>query len=311
MTPMNHLSGTLTLTRRLSTHDLWLAEPFNRAQAWIDILLLANTERHELRIRGVPVVVERGQLAWSIVSLADRWQWGREKAAGFLRELAAKGMVRVKSDTVSTLITVTNYNTYQTPHPATNQAADPSADTTPDRATDPTQSKEKGGEIGRGERARAESGTPPNPTAPIASASNPPTLDDVIEFLDTTETRGALLDVGAPFIPEPWAVDWYASMVENNRSFNRWTTTLLLRFRSDFQRRHPKALGDLAAPPNGAGSTAVHLIASQKAREAINRELREVSDQLDALAGTTPDAEHHALRARERELQTSLFSIPV
>jgi hypothetical protein len=125
-TPFN---GVVTLVKSLAQHDIWLAEPFNRAQAWVDLLLLANDQPRTIRLAGQEIQVECGQLAWSNVSLADRWRWSRPKVIGFLNELAERGMIKLAPNNRTTLITIVNYRTY-------NRRSDTTTDSTVDTRID-------------------------------------------------------------------------------------------------------------------------------------------------------------------------------
>ena len=89
------LSGKVTLVRALAGHDLWHAEKFCRQAALVDLLLLANTEAATAPARGGSKVdVHRGCVAYSIQSLARRWQWSDVKVTGYLRELAQQGVIK-------------------------------------------------------------------------------------------------------------------------------------------------------------------------------------------------------------------------
>ena len=74
----------------------WLAEPFTRGQAWVDLLLLANHKEGFIRRRGVLVAVERGQVGYSEEALAARWKWSKGKVRRFLSELARLSRVSRK-----------------------------------------------------------------------------------------------------------------------------------------------------------------------------------------------------------------------
>lgn len=67
--------------------EYWLSEPFTRAQAWIDLLLLANHRAGNVCKRGITFEVKRGQVGYSEEALAKRWQWSRGKVRRFLFEL--------------------------------------------------------------------------------------------------------------------------------------------------------------------------------------------------------------------------------
>ena len=59
--------GWIKLHRSIQDNELWLSEPFTKAQAWIDLLLLADSENNGKYKRGN---VYRGK-KW----LAERWGW--------------------------------------------------------------------------------------------------------------------------------------------------------------------------------------------------------------------------------------------
>ncbi len=102
---------------------LWDEKPFTHAQAWIDMLMLTNYKTGHIRPRGILVHINRGQLGWSRERLAKRWGWSRGKVKRFLSELETAGQIEQQKSNVTSLITIINYEQYQT------------GDTT-DRATD-------------------------------------------------------------------------------------------------------------------------------------------------------------------------------
>lgn len=106
-------SGWIKLYRKLLSNDLWIAEPFTRGQAWIDLLLLANHKQGFIIIRGNKVVVKRGQVGWSEVKLSRRWKWSRNKVRRFLVLLKKEGQIEQQKSSVTSLITLTNFDPYQ------------------------------------------------------------------------------------------------------------------------------------------------------------------------------------------------------
>ena len=109
------MDGWLKLWRKLGDSELWLAEPFTRGQAWVDLLMLANHTDGYLRKRGIRVEVRRGQVGWSEGKLAKRWQWSRGKVRRFMSELASEKeqkTVQQKSN-ITNLNTILNYEQYQ------------------------------------------------------------------------------------------------------------------------------------------------------------------------------------------------------
>ncbi len=76
-------------------------------------LSLANHKTGYFRKRGRKIFVQRGQVGRSIKGLADRWQWSQGKVKRFLRELEDEGQTESKSDNLTTLISIVNYDRYQ------------------------------------------------------------------------------------------------------------------------------------------------------------------------------------------------------
>ncbi|MBN1830006.1 MAG: hypothetical protein JW884_12815 [Deltaproteobacteria bacterium] len=134
---MGNNTGWIKLHRSVMDTPEWLAEPFTRAQAWVDLLLLANHKTGFIRRRGILVTVGRGQVGYSVDSLAARWKWSKCKALRFFSDLKIGGRItrqtsanpeldrhsvdnqsRIektipKKSSVTSLITIINYERYQ------------------------------------------------------------------------------------------------------------------------------------------------------------------------------------------------------
>ena len=95
--------------------DLWLEEKFTRGQAWVDLLMLTNHEDGQIRKRGIPIDIHRGEIGWSEEALAERWEWARGKVRRFLFELSSKTVQQIEQQktNVTSLIKVTNWEVYQ------------------------------------------------------------------------------------------------------------------------------------------------------------------------------------------------------
>ena len=119
--------GWIKLHRRVMDSDAYLTEPFCRNMAWIDLLLLANHKPGFMRVRGLRIEINRGQVGYSMVTLAARWKWSRGKVERFLDELEAEQQIEQQKNRVTTLISILNYETYQGDE-ATNEATDRATD---------------------------------------------------------------------------------------------------------------------------------------------------------------------------------------
>jgi len=107
--------GWISIHRRIQECFLWVdKEPFDRRSAWIDLLLSANHDDKKVMFEGKPVNVKRGDRLTSILALADRWHWSRHKVSNFLNVLESEQMIVQKRDNKKTLITIVNYEVYQT-----------------------------------------------------------------------------------------------------------------------------------------------------------------------------------------------------
>lgn len=88
-------------------------EPFTKGQAWVDLLLLANHSEGFISPRGVVVVVHRGQVGMSELQLSIRWKWSRTKTKKYLDLLEKECQIKQHRDNVSLLLTIVNYDMYQ------------------------------------------------------------------------------------------------------------------------------------------------------------------------------------------------------
>lgn len=107
------MGGWVKLHRQIQYNNLYFSEPFNRALAWIDLLLLANHKDAYFFKRGVKVDVKIGQIGYDIESLSKRWKWSRGKVERFLKTLENENQIVRQKNNVTTLISIVNYIEYQ------------------------------------------------------------------------------------------------------------------------------------------------------------------------------------------------------
>jgi hypothetical protein len=79
--------------------------------------MLANHAPTTFLIRGNSVSVERGQLAYSIRTLSKRWRWNKRTTEKFFSWLQSSQMIHYRKSNLTTIITLTNYERYQTSAP--------------------------------------------------------------------------------------------------------------------------------------------------------------------------------------------------
>lgn len=105
--------GYILLSRSIQDHWLWEDEPFDKARAWIDLLMLANYEDKKIIYKGEVVLCKRGDVNLSLSYLAKRWKWSRHKVTDFLDLLERDKMVEQKRTVHRTVITLVNYELHQ------------------------------------------------------------------------------------------------------------------------------------------------------------------------------------------------------
>ena len=105
-------NGWVKLHRSITDHWVWDCE-FSYAQAWIDLLIFANHAEKKLTIKGQLITIERGQQARSEVTLSKSWKWSRNKVRRFLKNLENDGMISQKTTHLTSIITICNYDDFQ------------------------------------------------------------------------------------------------------------------------------------------------------------------------------------------------------
>ncbi len=91
--PVNE--GWVKIHRNIQDNPLWTSEPFNRALAWVDLILLANHKDGYIYVRDHKIQVRRGQVGWSQQRLSKRWRWSITKVRKFLEDLEKEHQVKL------------------------------------------------------------------------------------------------------------------------------------------------------------------------------------------------------------------------
>lgn len=105
--------GYIKLHRVLQDNPLWMAEPFSKGQAWVDLLLSANHEDNEFILGNVIISTKRGQFFTSELKIAAKWRWSRKKVRAYLALMETLKMATTEATTKGTIITIENYEFYQ------------------------------------------------------------------------------------------------------------------------------------------------------------------------------------------------------
>lgn len=114
--PTERTGGWIALHRRILKHWLWTERrEFSRAEAWIDILMAArwSDDSAQVLIGGELHTCQRGQCIYSVGTWAARWNWTESKVRRFLKLLKTDGMIDTQTTSKTTVITVCNFDAYQ------------------------------------------------------------------------------------------------------------------------------------------------------------------------------------------------------
>lgn len=314
---MADLSGDVRVFKRLRRHAVWRRDPACYGRAWVDLLLLAvdaASAPQKVYVQGTEIVLERGQVGWSQSRLAEEWNRSREWVIQFLKWCQDQGMIMLETTARGTVITILNYDAYQTAEPttdlATGQTAEPTTQPPANPATDPTHK-------GKGERERVNGkGERPAPVSvPQGGPGGPtavPSDDEVGAFCAGFQD----LARGIVGIPEGWWRGWLANLLQSTRPWpGDWQRALKNAFLGDWAARHPKAVGPGPGSgargagqesPKNAGKTGGRTMG--QLRFELSRELEAIRERLDACHETAVQPAPADV-AREREIEKEIADL--
>ena len=108
-------TGKFWVHRNLFSSDLFTEEKANDTSAWIDLIGMAAYKPKYIKIRDVRVPIQRGEIGHAIEFYAKRWGWSNGKVRRFFKHLEGCGMIKrhPHKSTITTIISIPNYNKYQ------------------------------------------------------------------------------------------------------------------------------------------------------------------------------------------------------
>lgn len=106
------MDGWIKINRRIKRHWLW--DNAEQLKWWLDMLLDAAWEDHEVMVEGHAMLLRKGQIATSLTALALRWHKSKPTLIKFMRRLERENMIqRERTARYTALITIVNYDKYQ------------------------------------------------------------------------------------------------------------------------------------------------------------------------------------------------------
>ena len=106
------MEGWIKIGRELTDDEMYRGERFDKTHAWIDLLMMANTQKRTLVKRGIRVTVQPGDVVISSRDLAERWMWSRNTVFSFLQELELNHRITIRKSNVINVIKVIDWAEY-------------------------------------------------------------------------------------------------------------------------------------------------------------------------------------------------------
>lgn len=106
------MEGWIKIDRKIRSNWIW--KDSVKLKWWFDILLEVNFEDNKFQIGYQLFECKRGESLMSLQNWAKRWNVSKSVVNNFFKLLQQDGMITLKSETVTTRLTVCNYDTYQT-----------------------------------------------------------------------------------------------------------------------------------------------------------------------------------------------------
>lgn len=108
------MSGWIKLNRSIQSHWIYNERrKFSKLEAWIDMIMTANYADNKVIIKGKLYEVKRGESINSMDTWASRWSWDKSAVRRFLTLLQNDNMISIKSDSITTHLTICKYESYQ------------------------------------------------------------------------------------------------------------------------------------------------------------------------------------------------------
>ncbi len=106
--------GLIMIDRALFDHPRYKPKTsFSKLEAWLWMIGEASWKKRQIEIVGHLVTLERGQLSASYRFMAQKLGWTMKTVRTFIHQLSLDGSIVVETDTGQTVITISNYEKYQ------------------------------------------------------------------------------------------------------------------------------------------------------------------------------------------------------
>jgi len=107
-------NGYIKIWRKIKRHPFWQQKrKFSRFEAWIDLVMSANGIDKTVNFRDEFIPLKRGSFITSERTLAENWNWSRDRVRKFLNLCVKEDMIRLQKQYQRyTIITILKYRFY-------------------------------------------------------------------------------------------------------------------------------------------------------------------------------------------------------
>jgi hypothetical protein len=105
--------GYIRFYRSIFRHPVFRQEPLTEREAWAWLIAEAAWKPRQHRLGEHLVNLDRGEVVGAVRYLATEWQWSTGKVVRFLERLKNEYMIGTRTGTGITVISISNYSTYQ------------------------------------------------------------------------------------------------------------------------------------------------------------------------------------------------------
>ena len=105
--------GFIAVDRDVFEHPVFAPEPFTEREAWLWMIAEAVFRPTRVRAGRATIDLQRGQLAYATRFLAAKWRWSEARVRRYLGRLKIDAMIDAQPTRDATLISICNYDKYQ------------------------------------------------------------------------------------------------------------------------------------------------------------------------------------------------------
>ena len=121
--------GYIKLFRKVKNHRFWKQKrKFSRMEAWLDLLIEAAWKDHTIIVQDRTIHLRRGEVPHSNRTLAKRWGWSTGTVFRFILDLKAEHEADQRMDRGLRLLSIVNYDAYQSDAEKVDQQTDQQTD---------------------------------------------------------------------------------------------------------------------------------------------------------------------------------------